>query len=297
MHYFAVLGSPIVHSKSPRMHNNAICALNLDALYLRYELKNGDLLKETLFKLHLSGVNITLPYKEKALQIADIKDEMALNIGSANTLLIKEHKIHAFNTDGIGFLKAIEDFKGIQSALILGAGGTAKALAFVLAQKGIKVAVANRGKERLESFQKSLNKGLKYDFFTYESLKSALDTNLNSNSNLNLNPNHSNPTLNPTPLKFDLIINTTSAGLKDEDLPCERALLSTLLTNAKYAFDVIYGKQTPFLKLCANLNIPHKDGLDMLLWQGVYAFLLFFNLSKDKETTIHSAMHEALNLK
>ncbi len=263
MRYFAVIGSPIVHSKSPRMHNNAIKALNLDALYLRFELKDESLLKDTLFKLHLNGANITLPYKEKALQITDFKDDLALNIGSANTLLIKDEKIHAFNTDGIGFLKAIDEFKNIKKALILGAGGTAKALAFVLKQKGVEVVVANRSSERLKDFKN-------YENFTYENLK---------------------------PASFDIIINTTSAGLKDENLPCEKELLKELLSRTKYAFEVIYGKKTPFLKLCDELKLTYKDGADMLLWQGIFAFELFFNLKKDKETQIYTAMSEALSLK
>lgn len=72
------------------------------------------------------------------------------------------------------------------------------------------------------------------------------------------------------------MINSTSAGLKDDDLPCDKILLDKILSRAKFAFDVIYGKETSFLKLCKEHNLKVKDGFDMLLWQAVFAFELFF---------------------
>lgn len=286
MKVFAVIGDPVAHSKSPRIHNSAIQALGLNAIYTRFHLTKASDLRGKIFELGLNGANITVPFKEEALKIADYKDEMALNIGSANTLLIKGQKIHAYNTDGIGFLRAIAEFRGIKSALILGAGGTAKALAFVLAKQGVRVSVANRSVGRFKDFAP-------YQTFLYE--------NLAVNS-------------------YDLVINTTSAGLKDELLPCDEKLLKGLLSKAKYAFEVIYGKQTPFLKLAKECQTPCKDGASMLLWQGVFAFELFFelcsfeNLSKSltqpnaqnlhfqtthlptNQTHILNAMQNALNL-
>ncbi len=97
MKAFAVIGNPISHSLSPRIHNNAIEKLNLRAFYGRFHLQNGENLREKIFELNLSGANITVPFKENALKIADSAHSMALNIGSANTLLVKGRKIHAFN--------------------------------------------------------------------------------------------------------------------------------------------------------------------------------------------------------
>ncbi len=261
MKAFAVFGNPISHSLSPRIHNNAIKKLNLNAFYGRFCLENASDLREMIFKLGLSGANVTLPFKEKALEIADFKDKMALNIGSANTLLVRDSKIHAYNTDGIGFLQAIAEFKGLKSALILGAGGTARALAFVLSMRGVRVSVANRSASRLEGF-------LDYQTFLYENL----------------------------PIKsFDIVINTTSAGLKDENLPCDEQLLKALLSKAKYAFEVIYGKQTPFLHLAHSFKIPCKDGAEMLLWQGVFAFELFFNFCKNEIFDLNSSDLNSIN--
>ena len=261
MKFLAVIGDPIKHSRSPRIHNNAIKTLNLKAIYSRYHLKDAKLLKEKIFKLGLIGANITLPFKEEALKIADFKDEFALNIGSANTLCVKENKIYAYNTDAFGFLEAIKEFKELKKALILGAGGTALAIAYALKSKGIEVLIANRSEKR---------------FLDFKAYKTSLYENLNE-------------------FKFDIVINSTSAGLSDENLPCEENLLRKILSNSKYAFEVIYGKQTPFLRLCKEFKLPCKDGLDMLLWQGVFAFELFFDI-KDKRQVIKNSMQAALKL-
>ncbi len=262
MKFLAVIGNPICHSKSPRMHNSAIQDLKLDGIYTRYFLQNAGLLREKIFKLGLSGVNITLPFKEKALEIADVKDTFAKNIGSANTLCIKDSKIYAYNTDALGFLEAIKVFKNIKKALILGAGGTALALAYALKQKGIKVCISNRNEQRFKDFRI-------YQTTLYKDLKE---------------------------FDFDLVVNSTSAGLKDESFPCDEKLLNQVLSRAKFAFEVIYGKETPFYKLCKKYKLEVKDGLDMLLWQGIFAFELFFDI-KDRREEIKNAMERALKIR
>ena len=153
MKFFCVIGDPISHSKSPRIHNNAIKLLGLNGIYTRFHLKDKEKLKESLFKLELNGANITLPFKEEALKIADFKDYLAEQIGSANTLILKENQIYAYNTDAPGFLKAIEEFKDVKKALILGAGGTARAIAYALKQKNITSLIANRSEKNFAHFK------------------------------------------------------------------------------------------------------------------------------------------------
>ncbi|MCV3383534.1 shikimate dehydrogenase [Campylobacter sp. IFREMER_LSEM_CL292] len=259
MKIFTVIGDPIVHSKSPRMHNNALQVLKKDAIYTRYHLKNKAKLKEIVQKF--DGANITIPFKEEAYKIADFCDESVMHIGSANTLLNKNNKIYAYNTDYLGFLKAIENFFSIKNALILGAGGTAKALAYALKSINVEVAIANRSSVRF----KNLNN---YPCFLYDQL------DLNT--------------------QFDLIINTTSAGLHDESLPCEERILKNIFQKTKYAFDVIYSRETSFLKLARENGLKIKDGTQMLLWQGVFAFELFLECQKTEE--IYKAMEMALKL-
>ena len=94
---------------------------------------------------------------------------------------------------------------------------------------------------------------------------------------------------------YDLVVNSTSAGLKDENLPLPYEILNEILSHSKYVFDVIYGRQTPFLNLAKNLDLAYKDGADMLLFQAVLAFNIFFNGNLNLEK-IESAMRVAFKI-
>ena len=266
MKIFAVFGNPVSHSISPRLHNAALGELGLsrEALYTRYELTDGSRLISKFKELKLSGTNVTVPHKEAALAQCDVADETAIKIGSVNTLVSRGGKIYGHNTDAPGFLRAIESFGEIKSALVLGAGGTAKAVAYALKSRGVRVCVLNRSEKRLANFAEYEN----FSWANFAEFKGG---------------------------KFDLVVNTTSAGLKDENLPAPAELLRPVFNEAKFAFDVIYGKKTPFLNLAAASRLAHKDGLDMLLFQAVLALNLFFDGSLD-ETKIENAMQKALRL-
>lgn len=262
MRLFALFGDPVAHSISPRLHNFALASLGLDGAYIRYHLKNGDLIANIFKALKLSGANVTIPHKEAAAARADVASEFVKKVGSANTLVLKDDKIHAFNTDAPGFMlsikNAISSFSP-KKALILGAGGTALALSYALKQAGFKVSVLNRSAARLDKFKSD------FECFTYESFKDD---------------------------SFDFVINTTSAGLKDELLPAPIDILALVFSKASFAFDVIYGRETPFLKLAKSKGLSVKNGADMLLFQAVLAFNLFFN-EKFQISSIEKAMREA----
>jgi shikimate dehydrogenase len=266
MKIFAVFGNPVSHSISPRLHNAALGELGLsrEALYTRYELMDGSQLVSKFKELKLSGANVTVPHKEAALAQCDVADETAIKIGSVNTMVSRGGKIYGHNTDAPGFLRAIESFGQIKSALVLGAGGTAKAVAYALKSCGVQVCVLNRSEGRLANFAEYEN----FSWTNFGEFKGG---------------------------KFDLAVNTTSAGLKDENLPAPTELLHPIFDEAKFAFDVIYGKKTPFLNLAAASGLRHKDGLDMLLFQAALALNLFFDGSLD-ETKIENAMQRALAL-
>lgn len=264
MNYYAVIGNPIAHSISPRLHNAAFEALDMPSIYSRYLLDTSASaaeLKSKFFSLGLSGANITVPFKEIALECADIKDELAQKIGSANTLVLKENKIHAFNTDAPGFMMAIAEFENIKNALIIGAGGTARALAHALKASGAAVSVLNRSEGRAGAFSE-------FAFFTTQDFKAS---------------------------KYDIIVNTTPAGLTFTGLPCDNKLLAELFSGAKYAFDVVYGRDTEFIKLAKEKNLRVKDGLEMLLYQAVLAFE-YFSSKKNEREKIQIAMRKALSL-
>ena len=249
--FFAIFGDPVDHSRSPLMHNHVFQSLHVNACYSRIHLKEGSKLKETFFALGLYGANVTVPHKEAAYEACDEVRGFAKTIGVVNTLINENGRLIGYNTDADGFMYAIRDFQNIQNILILGAGGTAKALANKFSDAGLHVTLLNRSEARLEYF-----KMRKLPCYTWD-------------------------TFNPR--AFDLIVNTTSAGLKDYAHPAPLELLKPLLQQTHYCADVIYGKTTPFLLLAKQLGIPCKDGTEMLLAQGVLANEYFTDHSLEKE--------------
>ena len=245
------------------MHNAVFKKLNYPACYTRTHLRNGVELKETFFALGLSGANVTVPHKEAAFRACDEVRGFAKEIGVVNTLVNENGKLIGYNTDADGFMYAISEFKNIQNILIIGAGGTAKALAAKFLQESLSVSVLNRSPQRLEYFQ-------------------TLGTKCFEWSNFRLD-------------KYDLVVNTTSAGLKDEDLPAPLEMIESILNNSRYVADAIYGKVTPFLQLAQQKGLHFKDGADMLLGQGVLANEYFTAFKLDKEA-IKRAMQESFAL-
>jgi len=240
---FSIFGNPVSHSKSPLMHNLAFKGLNYDACYARYKLQDGEKLKETFFSLGLKGINITVPHKEYAFKACDVLDPFAKKVGAVNTIVEKDGKLHGYNTDAPGFLKAISEFKDIKTVLFLGAGGTAQSTSTILRDEGYEVTLLNRSQERLNKFKQNGFKTYTFDTFKIE--------------------------------KYDLVINMTSAGLEDDSLPAPKEILNKVIETSKACVDVIYGKETAFLKLAKAHNKPIKDGSDMLLYQGIIAFEYF----------------------
>lgn len=243
MNLFSIFGDPVSHSRSPLMHNFVFKSLNIDACYSRTHLTDGTQLRDIFFAKKLHGANVTVPYKEVAYVQCDEVRGIAKIIKAVNTLVLEEGKLIGYNTDADGFMSAIQSFGEIKNALILGAGGTARALSIALRQGKITPTILNRSRGRLDYF-------LEEGFECYEW------------ANFITKP-------------YDLIINTTSAGLSDNDLPIPRPLLIELLSLSKGAIDVIYGKETPYLREVKISGLPYKDGSDMLLAQGVLANHLF----------------------
>ena len=128
MKLFAIFGDPVSHSRSPIMHNSVFKNLNYKACYTRVHLKDGSKLKEIFFNLGLSGANITVPHKEAAYEACDEIRGFASKVGVVNTIINENGKLIGYNTDADGFMFAIEEFGDIKNILVLGAGGTAKAL-------------------------------------------------------------------------------------------------------------------------------------------------------------------------
>ena len=245
-------------------------------MYGRFCLDSGEDLKNTFFRLNLSGANITVPFKEHALYQADELDSLAQEIGALNTLVLESSgKLKGYNTDASGFVESIRDFmpnpdfapNTAKSALVLGAGGSAKAVACILTKYGLEVQVANRSDS-------------KRDFYASRGIEYCLFSELEERD-------------------FDIVINATSASLQGE-LPLPKNLLSKIFARARLAYDLMYGKNlTPFLALAKDCHIDYKDGKDMLLWQAAKALVLFISAQNPsnpyQENQIYALMSQAIN--
>jgi shikimate dehydrogenase len=265
---FAIFGNPVAHSISPIIQNSAFEACDFDAEYSKIHLEDGSKLKEVFLAQNLSGANITVPHKLDAFNQIDEVRGIGAKIGAINTIIKEDDKLIGYNTDAGGFYEAISEFNQstpIKTALLLGAGGTAKAISLILQENGIRVTILNRSKARLKEF---IDSG--FECYTFDEFE------LKQN--------------------YDLIINSTSAGLSDDSLPLKKELLISIFDRANFAIDCIYSKDgipTPFLSLASECEIPNKDGTDMLINQGVLACEYFMN-EFDKRDIIYNTMKESL---
>lgn len=252
MQSFGVIGNPIAHSLSPIIHNFLFSHFGINAKYEKIHLLHSCDLRSTL--LSLNGANITLPYKTHAFEICDEVSPMAQEIGAVNTIFCRDAQWLGFNTDAFGFWECIASLE-IKNALILGAGGSARAIAVMLQKKGIEVLIYNRTIEKLDFF--------KHRKIPFQEQVLARD--------------------------YDLLINTTSAGLDGKGLPLCNEILIPLLSKSKYLFDVIYPSSQALKSIedfrlflshrppTALLEVAKKgmDGLEMLLYQALFAFEIF----------------------
>ena len=252
----AVLGNPISHSKSPRMHNYWLKQNKLNGYYIpiKVELADFEQTIRTLMKMGFSGVNVTIPHKLLALKIADESSSIAQYIGAANTLTFtKENKIYADNTDAYGFINNIKSKypnwnpkKGV--SVVLGAGGASRAVIAALLSEGSKqIMVLNRTIEKAEVLKKEYDNKITVE--SWENINEVLASSKN-------------------------IINTTSLGINDETfIPInpeaipEKSLVS----------DLVYTPlETNLLKIAKNRGSKTVDGLGMLIHQGVPGFEAWF---------------------
>ena len=251
-----VLGNPISHSKSPRMHNYWLKQNKLNGYYIpiKVELADFEQTIRTLMGAGFSGVNVTIPHKVSALEIADESSKTAQNIGAANTLTFtKENKIYADNTDAYGFLNNIkckypdwDPKKGM--SVVLGAGGASRAVISALLSEGSKkIMVLNRTIEKAETVKKDYDNKITIE--SWENINEVVASSSN-------------------------IINTTSLGMNDETfIPINpKAIPEKSLVS-----DLVYTPlETNLLKMAKDNGSRTVDGLGMLIHQGVPGFETWF---------------------
>lgn len=252
--WYAVLGNPVHHSISPRMHEAWFQKYQIDASYVPI-LVNPDDLERTVDSLKLlgcSGFNITVPYKEEIIPFLDELDSSAVSAGAVNTVVNKDGHLIGYNTDGKGLLAGISGLTEEKRVLILGAGGAAKGIVAALKERGIRsVVIANR----------SLDKAVKLaewadgKAITYSEAEGVFST-------------------------FDIVIQTTSVGMDEEVSPVNfKGWHPTMM-----AIDIIYSPpETAFLKQAREEGAFTMNGLHMLIGQGALAFELWTGVFPDQD--------------
>jgi shikimate dehydrogenase len=259
---YAVIGNPIAHSKSPVIHAAFGRQCGQD---IRYEAILGPLdgfraAVEAFRQAGGRGMNVTLPFKLQALELADQPTERARLAGAVNTLRFDPDGIFGDNTDGIGLVRDIRDRLGFtlrsQRILILGAGGAARGVVLPLLQEGpTELAIANRSVDKAEA--------LKTQFAPHDTLGALTVGGFGDFANG----------------RFDLVINATSASLGGESL----SLPPGLFAPGALAYDMVYGKgATPFMTDARRLGAGQvADGLGMLVAQAAESFFLWRGVRPD----------------
>ncbi|NLI91839.1 MAG: shikimate dehydrogenase [Peptococcaceae bacterium] len=266
---FAIIGNPVDHSLSPEMHDAGYRALGLNAVYHRIPVTISGIGQGVRYLLdnHYDGWNVTYPLKEAILPFLDQVSPDALHIGAVNTVKRVDGRLIGHNTDGEGFVQSLPA-KGFELngkiAVILGAGGAAKAIAVSLAQKGMQILILNRNKEKAQELAEQVCKlggNAAWGCFGAGDWLHSVD----------------------------LLIQTTPVGMKSERYPFQ---LKGINPSSLVVDIIYYPEKTRFLADAEENGCRTMNGLGMLLYQGILAWKFWLNV----EAPV-SVMHRALTEK
>ena len=253
MKKFFVIGNPIEHSLSPILHNYWIKINGIDAIYEKQKLNENELKKfiSLVREKKINGINVTVPFKRSVIPYLDELSLEAQNTQSVNTIYFRNSKVIGHNTDIIGFETSIKKSKydlNNKEILILGAGGVVPSIIFALNKMKVsKIKISNRTKEKSQNLKKL--------FKNIEIIEWGETPN------------------------FDMIINATSLGLKEED---KINLNFSTISKNKFFYDVIYNPQeTNFLKTGKSLGNKILNGKLMFIYQALSAFNIWHGIEPD----------------
>ena len=265
-----VVGHPIAHSRSPALHGHWLARYGIKGHYVPLAIapQYFEAAVRSLPKLGFKGINVTLPYKETMLSMADQVSDRAALIGAANTISFREGGgIYADNTDGYGFLENLESSARwwrakAGPALVLGAGGAARAVVVALLQAGVpELRLANRTKGRAETLAEQF--GAKVQVIDWNRAEDAM-------------------------AGAATIVNTTSLGMEGGP---EMTLGFRAASRDALATDIVYTPlDTPFLLEARAAGLRTVDGLGMLLHQGVPGFRQWFGVRPDVDDALRHAL-------
>jgi len=265
---YGIIGHPVGHSLSPSMHNAGFRALGIDAVYLAFDVGPGRLSDALLGvrALGIRGLSVTIPHKEAVIPLLDEVDETAGTMGAVNTIFFRDGRLLGMNTDWLGVVKALEVETALagRKVLVLGAGGSARAVAFGLTKRGATVHIANRTPEKARVLA-GLFGG------TWSGLDGIGDVGAS------------------------ILVNTTSVGMAPEasvsPVPAE------ILPGVDVVMDLVYRpRETRLLREAREAGCRVVDGLSMLLHQGVAQFELWTGREPPLKT-MSGALEEALKVK
>ena len=275
MEYVGIIGDPLGHSLSPAFQQAAFDHLDLNIEYQSWPTKKRDLPERInlLRSEDIIGANITIPYKIDVMEMVDEIDEKARIIGSINTIHNKNGKLFGYNTDSNGFIRSLyeeSDFKpdGIH-ALVIGAGGSARAVISGLIEKQIdRIIIANKTIEKAVILMESFDKPTKPIISTvkFQDL----------------------PSVSPE-RKFDLIVNCTPLGMKGTNTEDQFPDVLHLVGESTIVYDLVYNPQeTQLLKRIKLLGGIPVSGLGMLVHQGALAFKIWTGHDAPTETMVEA---------
>ena len=267
MKIYGIFGDPIEHSLSPAMQNAALKAMGKEACYHAFRV-GEDRLEDALLgaqAMGFSGLNLTIPLKEKAMTMGVLKpDPLAKAIGAVNTISFSDRGILGYNTDGWGASLALQE-AGVsvrgRKVLIIGAGGAARAIAYTLKQEGAEILIANRSIKRAEELAAQI-KAAGYDISLLKSLAA----------------------------RSEIIINCTSVGMREGD---PRLLEPDSFHEGQAVFDIVYNRETELLQDARRAGAVALDGVMMLVYQGAMALEIWTG-RKAPAAVMERAVREAL---
>ncbi len=273
-----VIGWPVEHSVSPAMHNAAFRALSLDWCYVPLPVR-PERLREALAgvrALGLRGINATIPHKQALLPLVDELTPEARAIGAVNTVIVRDERLIGHNTDARGFLRALGEAgfepKGC-SALVLGAGGAARAVVYGLVTVGARVTILNRTRERARALADEFNE-------------------MDGRAQLRAGPLDAG-VLRREAKEARLVFNATSLGMwpliERSPWPQEVAF-----PGGAFLFDLVYNpRETRLMRQARGAGSVAVDGLGMLVHQGAEAFELWTGVESPVEV-MYAACRAAL---
>ena len=265
--YIGLIGYPLKHSISPYFQQAALDYYNLDIRYEIWESRAEELYSKVNQLRHSQnlGANVTVPYKEKVLDLLDQVDEQASLIGAVNTIVNRDGRLMGFNTDAYGFIQALRkdaqfDLEGKQ-VILFGAGGVARAAGFALVQEGISsLLITNRTLKRAEVLVESL-------LSRFDVAKSRVKVGALSWDSMEIKEAIKN---------CHLIVNCTTVGMRYSVHEQEAILEADLIPSSALVYDLVYNpSETPLLEMATKAGARTLGGLPMLVYQGAAAFELW----------------------